>query len=331
MPWLNDVAAALVMWYPGQELGHAAADVLFGVAEPSGRLPQTWPVRLEDNPAYINYPGENGKVHYGEGLFIGYRYYDTKKVASRFPFGFGLGYTTFEFGSLRLSATELAPHGKLTAAVDVTNTGTRAGSAVVQLYVHDVASRLVRPEKELKGFAKLHLKPGETATANFTIDREALAYYDDAPMAWVAEAGEFEALVGASADDIRSRATFRLTGTQQFGGNARQKKGYDLNTPLGKLLDDPEAAAVLAEHLPDLVGMAGSPQASMARGFSLTMIRGFMPSLISDVQLAGIKEDLAEIGGAGGLRRRRPRRRPLLGEEPAQGRDGFYQCLPPHE
>jgi len=295
MPWFDDVAAVLQMWYPGQEMGNAAADVLFGLAEPAGRLPQTWPVRLEDNPAYINYPGENGKVHYGEGLFIGYRYYDAKKIAPRFPFGFGLGYTEFAFGPVRLSADEMAPNGSLTASVEVTNTGKRAGSAVVQLYVHDVASRLVRPEKELKGFAKLYLQPGETATATFTLDREALAYFDDQPMTWVAEAGEFEALVGASADDIRSRATFRLTGTAHFGSNARKKKGYDLNTPLGKLLDDPEAATVLAKHLPDLVGIAGSPQASMARGFSLTMIRGFMPQLLSEAQLAGIKEDLAEL------------------------------------
>jgi beta-glucosidase len=181
------------------------------------------------------------------------------------------------------------------ASVDVMNTGKRAGSAVVQLYVRDVTSRLVRPEKELKGFAKLHLQPGETATATFMLDRESLAYFDDATMTWVAEAGEFEVLAGASAADIRSTATFRLNATAQFGGNARQKKGYDLNTPLGKLLDDPEAAAVLAKHLPDMVGMAGSPQATMARGFSLIMIRGFMPSLISEAQLAGIGEDLAEL------------------------------------
>jgi beta-glucosidase len=295
MPWLDDVAAVIQMWYPGQEMGNAAADVLFGLAEPSGRLPQTWPVRLEDNPAYINYPGENGKVHYGEGLFIGYRYYEKKKIAPRFPFGFGLGYTDVAFGPIRLSAAETAPGGSLTAAVDVTNTGKRAGAAVVQLYVRDVQSRLVRPEKELKGFAKLHLQPGETATATFTLDRESLAYFDDATMTWVAEAGEFEVLAGVNAADIRSAATFRLSGTAQFGGNAPKKKGYDLNTPLGKLLDDPDAVAVLAKHLPDLVGMADSPQASMARGFSLTMIRGFMPSLISDAQLAGIKEDLVEL------------------------------------
>ncbi len=295
MPWLDDVAAVLVMWYPGQELGNAAADVLFGAAEPAGRLPQTWPVRMEDTPAYINYPGENGKVHYGEGLFIGYRYYDVKKIAPRFPFGFGLGYTDFSFGPLQLSAAELAPDGSLTATLDVTNTGSRAGSAVVQLYVHDAASKLTRPYKELKSFARLEIQPGETAPATFTLDREALAYYDDGPMAWVAEAGEFVALVGASADDIRSTATFRLTEAARFGGGEPRAKGYDLNTALGNLLDDPAAVAVLMKHLPDLAAMADSPQVSMARGFSLTMIRAFMPQLINAVQLAAIGEELAKL------------------------------------
>ncbi len=217
MPWLDKVAGIIQAWYPGQECGNAIADVLFGAVNPSGKLPQTFPQRLEDNPAYINYPGENGRVRYGEGLFVGYRYYEKKKVEPLFPFGFGLSYTTFAYANLRLSAEALAPDDRLTVSVDVINTGSRAGQEIVQLYVRDVRSRLSRPEKELKGFAKVALGPGETTTAVLTLDRESLAYWDDGQHAWVAEAGEFEVLLGSSSQDIRARAMFRLTETAVFG------------------------------------------------------------------------------------------------------------------
>jgi beta-glucosidase len=216
MPWLDKVAAVLVAWYPGQECGNAIADVLFGDVNPSGRLPQTFPLRLEDNPAYINYPGENGKVYYGEGLYVGYRYYDKKKVEVLFPFGYGLSYTTFGYGSLKLSADEIGPSDHLSISVDITNSGKTAGKEVVQLYIHDVESKLHRPEKELKGFTKVELKPGETKTVSFKIGREALAYFDDLERMWVAEAGEFELRLGASSQDIRTTAKFTLTETVKY-------------------------------------------------------------------------------------------------------------------
>ncbi len=211
MPWLEQVAAVLQAWYPGQECGNAIADVLFGLVNPSGRLPQSFPVRLEDNPAFINYPGENGRVRYGEGLFIGYRYYDKKRLAPLFPFGYGLSYTTFGYGELRLSTEALAPGGELTVSLELTNTGERAGHEVVQLYVRDPQARLARPDKELKGFAKVELKPGETTLVTMQLGMRALAYFDDAKAAWVAEAGDFAVLVGASAQDIRAQARFALT------------------------------------------------------------------------------------------------------------------------
>ena len=155
MPWKDHVAGLMQAWYPGQECGNTIADVLFGDANPSGRLPQTFPERLEDNPAFINYPGENGKVRYGEGIFVGYRYYDKKKIKPLFPFGYGLSYTSFAFKELRLSSAIFDPQQGFEVFVDVTNTGGRAGQEVVQLYLHDKSSRLVRPEKELKAFAKL--------------------------------------------------------------------------------------------------------------------------------------------------------------------------------
>jgi beta-glucosidase len=178
-------------WYPGQECGNAIADVLFGVVNPAGRLPQTFPARLEDNPTFINYPGENGKVRYGEGIFVGYRYYEKKQIAPLFPFGFGLSYTTFAYDRIRLSADTLNPNERLFIEVDVTNTGQRAGQEVVQLYVQDVACRLARPEKELKGFAKVNLAPGETTRVRLSLGKEAFAYWDDGQQAWVAEAGAF--------------------------------------------------------------------------------------------------------------------------------------------
>jgi beta-glucosidase len=211
MPWLSSVAAVVQAWYPGQECGTAIADVLFGDTTPSGKLPQTFPLRLEDNPAYLNFPGENGKVYYGEGLFVGYRYYDKKKIAPLFPFGFGLSYTTFSYSPLRLSAQRIGPDDTLQVSLEITNTGERAGQEVVQLYVRDEQARLERPEKELKAFTKVQLEPGEHKTVTLSIARDALAYYDDLAREWVAEAGAFEVLVGASSQDIRATATFMLS------------------------------------------------------------------------------------------------------------------------
>lgn len=210
MPWLDEVAAVLQAWYPGQECGNSIADVLFGEVNPSGKLPQTFPVRLEDNPAFINYPGENGRVLYGEGIFVGYRYYEKKKINVLFPFGHGLSYTTFAYDNLRLSIEELSPNDELAVSIDVTNTGSRAGREVVQLYVRDEKSRVARPEKELKGFAKIALQPGETKTVTLKLGMRSLAYFDNAKIGWVADAGRFEVLVGSSSMDLRARASFTL-------------------------------------------------------------------------------------------------------------------------
>ena len=209
MPWADDVAAIVQSWYGGQEAGNALADVLFGAVNPSGKLPTTFPVRLTDNPAYINYPGENGRVHYGEGIFVGYRYYDKKEVAPRFPFGHGLSYTTFAYSNLRLHGAQFGPGDEIVVSVDVTNSGERAGQEVVQLYVHDVESRLVRPLRELKAFAKVALAPGETQTVTLTLTGQSLAYYDPAVGDWMTEPGDFTVLVGSSSRDMRLTGQFK--------------------------------------------------------------------------------------------------------------------------
>jgi beta-glucosidase len=315
MNWLDKVAAVVQAWYPGQECGHAIADVLFGDVNPSGRLPQTFPRRLEDNPAYINYPGENGRVHYGEGIFVGYRYYDKKKIEPLFPFGYGLSYTTFAYRNLRLSASQpceglkanssgnvpgLQPSQGLQVSVDVQNTGTRAGQEVVQLYVRDLESGLMRPEKELKAFAKVSLDPGQTKTVTLTLNRESLAYYDDGEQQWVAEAGEFEVLVGSSSRDIRASARFILQATSRFGGpehfdGAQCKKPalrLGLDSTLQLLLANEEARAILSQHLP---GLLDAPQLSMAMGFTLEQVAGFAPAVFTAEVMQAIADDLAQL------------------------------------
>jgi beta-glucosidase len=207
MGWVDAVPAVLQLWYPGQEGGNALADVLTGRVGPSGRLPTTFPHRLEDIPAYLNYPGERGEVHYGEGLFIGYRAFDKTGLAPRFPFGHGLTYTSFSYGPIELSATTAGPGRDVEVSVPVTNTGAVAGAEVVQLYVADRHATVVRPPTELKGFARVSLEPGETGTARFTLGERAFAFWDPSAHDWVVEPGEFELLAAASAADIRSRAT----------------------------------------------------------------------------------------------------------------------------
>ena len=210
MPWIEKVPAVVQLWYNGQEQGNALADILFGDVSPSGKLPTTFPIRLEDSPAYINYPGDNQRVRYGEGIFVGYRYYDKKDVAPLFPFGHGLSYTSFKYGNLRLASKKVSADGTLKVKVDVTNTGRVVGKEIVQLYVHDVQSTVARPEKELKAFKKIELNPKHTKTITFSLDREAFWYFNDAKNEWLTDSGEYEILVGASSRDIRLKDKITL-------------------------------------------------------------------------------------------------------------------------
>jgi len=208
MPWADQVAAIVLAYYPGQENGNAVARVLLGEVNPSGKLPVTFPRRLEDTPAFLNYPGGRD-VRYGEGIFVGYRYYDAKEVTPLFPFGHGLSYTEFAYSDLQVTPT-VRRGEPVSVSITVKNVGERAGKEVVQLYVRDVAASLPRPPKELKRFAKINLAPGEAQTVRFELDERALAFYDPERKAWIAEPGEFEVLIGSSSRDIRARALFRL-------------------------------------------------------------------------------------------------------------------------
>jgi beta-glucosidase len=211
--WIDGTPAVLEAWMMGQAGGGAIADVLFGKVNPSGKLAETFPFKLADTPAYVNYPGGYGEVRYGEGIFIGYRYYDAKEIPVLFPFGHGLSYTTFAYSSPRISAATCQDSEGLTVSVDVTNTGKVTGKETVQVYVRDREAELQRPPKELKGFAKVALQPGETKTVTIPLDFRSFAYYHPAYKQWITENGEFDILIGASAADIRFRETVTLQTT----------------------------------------------------------------------------------------------------------------------
>ena len=198
--WIDRVPAVVYAWYGGQEAGHAIGDVLFGLVNPSGKLPVTFPKSFQDSPAYGHYPGENLHVEYAEGIYVGYRGFDKHNIEPLFPFGHGLSYTTFVYSQLKIAFP--------TVSVSVRNSGTRAGAEVVQLYLQPPSSRVDRPVKELKGFARVTLEPGETKTVSFTLDKAAMSYYDSAAHDWIAEPGRFRVQVGASSRDIRATGEF---------------------------------------------------------------------------------------------------------------------------
>jgi len=214
--WIDGTAAVLEAWMMGQAGGGAIADVLYGKVNPSGRLAETYPLKLVDTPAHINFPGGNGEVRYGEGIFTGYRYYDAREMPVLFPFGYGMSYTAFAYDNPKVSSATFKDVDGLTVSVDVTNTGKVAGKEVVQVYLHDHKSGLVRPPKELKGFAKVELQPGETKTVTLALDFRAFAYYHPAYKQWITEDGEFDILIGASVNDIRCSQTVTLQPTLEL-------------------------------------------------------------------------------------------------------------------
>jgi beta-glucosidase len=213
--WLADVPAVLQAWYGGSEAGHALASLLFGDASPSGKLPCTFPKRLSESPAHASgaarqFPGENGKVSYDEGLLVGYRWNDTKQIEPLFPFGHGLSYTSFRYESLRQTLTSGAGGPSVSLELAVTNTGAREGADTVQVYVRPLRPKVVRPEKELKGFTRVALAPGESKTVTIALGPRSFAYYDPEAKAWRVAAGRYELLVGASSRDIRLRDTVSI-------------------------------------------------------------------------------------------------------------------------
>jgi beta-glucosidase len=241
MPWLGSAKAVMEAYLGGQALGGAIADLLFGDANPCGKLAETFPMQLSDNPSYLFFPGEGDRVEYKEGLFVGYRYYDKKKQRAQFPFGHGLSYTSFEYTDLSLDKTVLSDAEELHVSVTVRNIGRRAGKEIVQLYVRDVESNVVRPDKELKGFVKVYLEPGEAKNVSFLLSKRAFAYYNVQLKDWHVETGKFEILIGQSSNDIVLKDSVTVQSTVFL------KKKYTINSTIGDLMEDPDAAQIAME------------------------------------------------------------------------------------
>ncbi len=252
MPWLDKVKGVLEAYLGGQAVGLAVIRVLFGDVNPSGKLPETFPKKLSDNPSYLFYGGEGNNTEYREGVFVGYRYYDKKEAEVLFPFGHGLSYTTFAFSDLRLSAERITDNDTLTATVTVKNTGSRAGKAVVQLYVKAAPGDVIRPVRELKGFEKVALAPGEAKEVSFRLDKRSFAYWNMDLGDWHVLSGQYGVEIGASSRQIALSAPVTVESTVRVPGY------YDMNTIFMDLLDDPRAKTAFKPML-DAIARAFAP------------------------------------------------------------------------
>lgn len=296
MPWADEVAAILYAWYPGQEFGRALSDVLFGQVNPAGRLPVTLPRHLHDTPGYVNYPGEHGRVRYGEGLFVGYRHYDARRMDPLFAFGHGLSYTSFAYSNLTLSGQRDGDDESIQVTVEVSNTGACAGDEVVQLYV--VPSQegpIMRPARELKGFQRIHLAVGETRRVEFALTGRDLSYYDTRAGGWRAPAGLYGIALGASSRDIRLERTYRLEAdwndppldpTPQLSVDAplalvMMRGGQSIQQALGPMGQLPQVMMIWNHALEN--------------GLSLRELARFLPDLMTPAKLDELGALLEEL------------------------------------
>lgn len=294
MPWAGDVTAILEMYLAGDGAGEAAVSLLYGRANPSGKLAETFPLKLEDNPSYLNFPGENDRTEYREGVFVGYRYYDAKGMEVLFPFGYGLSYTTFAYSDLELGTDAFAEGEELSVALTVTNTGERAGEEVVQLYVAPPIGQRRRPVRELKRFTKVALEPGESARVEFSLDARALSYYEPILHEFCAESGAYGIEMGASSRDIR------LQGTVSFASSSAPSRAFTAYSTVGDVMAHPAGEKVFAPLLERMVqGMgeaAGSGDDAGARemigGIQLSSLVGF--GMLTEEQLGDLLARLNE-------------------------------------
>lgn len=239
MPWVSRVKGILEVYLGGQAVGQATVNLLFGKANPSGRLPETFPVKMEHNPSYPFYGGEDERVEYREGVFVGYRYYETKQLEVLYPFGHGLSYTTFEYSNITTDRTVMKDTDILTVSVDVTNVGDRAGKEVVQLYVSPKESAIIRPLKELRGFRKVELLPGETKKISFCLEKRAFSYWNTTLKDWHVESGIYTIMIGKSVKDIMLEKEVSVDSTVSIPCL------YNLNSRMGEIMKNPKAAAVM--------------------------------------------------------------------------------------
>lgn len=256
MPWVNDVKGIAEAYLGGQAVGGACVDILFGRVNPSAKLPETFPLKLEDNPSFLFYPGEKDKVEYREGVFAGYRYYDKRKSDVLFPFGHGLSYTAFEYSNLTVSKEKITDQETIRVCVDVSNTGAVTGKEVVQVYVSDPESTVIRPEKELREFTKVSLRSGETKTLVFELGKRAFAYWNTQIHDWHVETGVFKIMIGKSSRDIVCTRDIRVESTVKL------PMVYTMDTTIGDMMEDPGAKQYIDELMKGSVLFPQEPEES---------------------------------------------------------------------
>ncbi|MCR4655620.1 MAG: glycoside hydrolase family 3 C-terminal domain-containing protein [Lachnospiraceae bacterium] len=304
MPWIDKVKGILEAYLGGEAVGIALSRILFGEANPSGHLAETFPKKLSDNPSYLYFPGKRGKVFYGEGIFTGYRYYEMKDMEVLFPFGHGLSYTSFKIDNLKIERDGNKATDPVRVYVDVENTGKVAGKAVVQLYVADHTGTEVRPVKELKGFAKTELIPGEKKTLLMELDYRSFAYYSTEINDWFAPGGEYEILVGSSSADIAVSDTIRLEATKKLPFEVKS------TTTFGELMNVPELSAIIEEKIKPYIMKVfdeGKPEETEAAAEAINeemsnAMMGYMPlrgmRSFGDITNADIKKLVEDLNRA---------------------------------
>ncbi|MBQ7615754.1 MAG: glycoside hydrolase family 3 C-terminal domain-containing protein [Butyrivibrio sp.] len=266
MPWIDNVDAVLDMFLGGDAVGEATVRLLWGEVNPSGKLPETYPLKLSDNPSFLNFPGDSGNPVYAEGIFIGYRYYEKRRMPVLFPFGHGLSYTEFEYMDLKVSRDSITDNDTVDVSIDVWNVGRYPGKEIIQLYVSDDASKVSRPLKELKGFKKIFLNPGEKKTVTFTLDKRSFAYYNETIHDFHVESGDFSIMVGASSDDIRHTAAIHVESSVEI------PLDVDLFTPVADVLDTKKGFEILSPLLQSaLEGQGEGADDAMGEGASKMM------------------------------------------------------------
>ena len=267
MPFVSDVKAILEAYLTGQASGKAICDLLYGEVNPSGKLAETFPLKLSDNPSYLNFPGEVDKVEYKEGIFVGYRYYDKKAMDVLFPFGYGLSYTNFEYSNLKISKNEIGDTEKVTVSVNIKNIGDVFGKEIVQLYIRDKESSVTRPEKELKGFEKIGLEPGEEKEVTFILNKRSFAYYNVDLGDWHVESGEFEILIGKSSREIVLKEVIIVNTTSPI------KTIVTKNTALGDIAHLPEVQQIINA----MIQSFGGDTSGLGEGNMFEEMMKFMP------------------------------------------------------
>lgn len=279
MPWIGKVKAVLEAYLGGQAVGGAVLNVLYGNTNPSGHLAETFPLRLNDTPCYLNYGGEHDKSFYSEGIFVGYRYYASKDMEVLFPFGHGLSYTQFAFDNLTVDKESLKENEELTIKVDVTNVGACTGKEVVQLYVAAKGGTVIRPVRELKGFEKIEIVPGETKTVSFVLGRKAYAYWNTEIHGWHVESGEYEIQIGRNAQDIVLSKTIYVESETVI------PKVYTLNSTIGEILADPKGNIIFERAMASMMGEKAGTMEEQAMGDGEAISKEMMAAMMEGMPL----------------------------------------------